>query len=214
MRAAVCCPGPSLDPDRVRRGGFEVVIGVNRAVEAVRCDWWCFGDPQPFGWFQPVGEPPPALAVGPNCLKHVLAEPWAKRFKVAYRGEDRTQGLAWAELGRRPAGRGWMTFSFTAAIVLAANFGARRIDCFGADLAGETDFAGRWAERRDEKRWPIERYWLAWTLSWIRRQTEARVARHGVRGRRSARASSVAPAARFYEGGPPSAVSDQQETEG
>jgi len=173
VRVALLSCGPSLS--RTWRPslaiGYRLIIGVNRAVERQRCDWWACLDHEAFQWFEPTD----------NSTPRVLT--WS-------RSAARLAALAPERLGRHewrstesvdvPLGRpSWATYSGTSALALAMDLGASVIDCYGVDLAGSADFAGRRQAKRDERRWGKE------TAIW---SDLVRLA-----GRRSIRVNRVAP---------------------
>ena len=172
MRVAIACPGPSLSrtvegPGFARARAYDAVIGVNKAVEAVACDWWVFADRQCFGWFTPTrGQAGlwPRLCVGPGVMDHIFAEPYGEDFRAVF--QDR--GSEARKLTTTPAGRGWMTFTTAIAIVLGQKLGATTITLVGCDLAGERDFTGQPWPRRDATRWHLERTHLGWVIRWCR----------------------------------------------
>lgn len=165
--AAILCPGPSLArvaPETV--AAYDARIGVNRAVLHVACEWWATLDGNLFsaaaGFTPPVNQPCLVCSRGTYCsLRRVHTElqdwPWLDTRQIDCPGDPLHQLR-------------WRKFSFTTAIVLAAKLGARKIDCFGADMLGEADWDGHTDPRnkRDETRtdaagkvlqgrWPMER---------------------------------------------------------
>ena len=147
-RAAVLCPGPSLvETYAPREGEFQLVIGVNRAVGRFRCHSWVMLDARTFRLVVPVGQPvivasravyKLACASNPDAVRHAF---------LAHR-----PGLVPTDEVR------WNAFGSTTAIELAARLGARQIDVFGMDMAGDKDFDGYCDDRQDRttERWARE----------------------------------------------------------
>lgn len=147
MRIAVLCPGPSLTrtyPDADR--AHDIVIGVNRAVLAFRCDWWSFMDRHVFHEWRP--DYPVKLFTLDNVsvsTSHIEA---FNACEVLVHPAMRTS--------RRCA---WNTFSATSALVLAAeHLRADTVDVYGADMVGAADYDGKTDPRfnRTDKRWGKE----------------------------------------------------------
>lgn len=157
MRAAVLCSGPSLTVTWPRRDGeFDIVIGVNAAVEFTQCDWWSVGDWAPLGWYTV----PPRVGVcsQDDCLRHL------RDGAVRPKCELPPRRVAWSELPLVP------TYSSIAALGLAALLGAKRVVYFGDDKDGISDFRGQDLENRARHdRWGKERAVLASVLPGIQR---------------------------------------------
>jgi hypothetical protein len=149
MNACVLCPGPSLgrflgDPSRPQ---YDLTIGVNRAVEAISCDYWVALDTCTFGLTMVVGKP--MLVTGKGHYRQMC-----RRWPAAEEFEHLDlMGLTTKHLPSR-----WRTKSFLTAIVLAYTKGATEIDCYGVDWKGSADFDGRTfpEQKRTEKRWAKE----------------------------------------------------------
>lgn len=136
MNVAVLCPGPTLLDTFC--GGYDLLIGVNRAVLAVPCDWWTFYDPRVWRKCHPKPEPriftsrDMAGALGiENCLTY--------------------------EVVKRKHGDNcfWRKFSATSALVLACYLGADHIDMHGAGMVGDKDYDGTTdpSNHRTDGRW-------------------------------------------------------------
>lgn len=164
-RAAVLCPGPSLASwlPRLRGGGegeFDLVVAVNRTAKEWPADYWAILDAESFTDVTPVGTP--ELVIPEKQYKRLtrLVPDVGERFNVHLR----------EALACPPRSTFWHQWSATLAVVMAWNVGARRIEVFGADLAGTADFDGVTLERhdRDARRWRRERgAWLL-TSTWLR----------------------------------------------
>lgn len=147
MKVAILNPGPSLsmydDGGGDLRGGYDLVVGVNRAATKHRCDVWLACDVpavQNFGK-DVIGSP--LLVTGTESWGVIDANHW-------WRGEMIAQDKYLSVMDH---GNGWTTFSCTSAIAYAAFRGATEIDLYGADWSGEKDFDGVAAgENRSESR--------------------------------------------------------------
>lgn len=158
MKAAVLCPGPSVNQTWKSRDGYECVAGVNRAVHRAPCDLWVSLDPTPFEqlpvhWF--------------------TSEATARTLKGCGRA---LTGGAIDEVERHfdtiphdMGGAAWCTFTSTAALVAMFLRGAKQIDVFGYDATNAPDFDGaslhtnnRNADRWDHEAtcWRIVTKWL------------------------------------------------------
>lgn len=145
MTAIVLSPGPSLS--RVTRHDLtgDVTIGVNRAVHALPCDWWAFGDDRMYRTY-PAGYP----------LKISTNDESKRRLNL-------TDCLTWESIPLDVPQ--WRLFSFTAAIVTAWHLGASTIRIYGCDWAGVSDYDGHQYQFKDESaavtrqpdRWERER---------------------------------------------------------
>ena len=150
LRAAVLCPGPSLSPFE-DTDAHDVRIGVNRAAGAVRCEYWVALDVHTAGITTPRGKP--VVVNKPNIHRQMCDE-----FPcVSQLSHLSVEGLRL----RRPGSEkiNWQRFGLTVAVVLAAELGAARIDCFGVDWCGQSDFDGfrHTRNRRTDSRWQRER---------------------------------------------------------
>lgn len=150
VRAAVLCPGPSLTAF-AGRVGYDLVIGVNRAVGLFPCDYWVMLDDHTFDIAHPIGTPR-VLCPRDQWAKvsRRTANGAAKDFKVL--APEDVDGT----LPRRQTP--WHKWSATAAIALACHLGATEIDCWGMDWEGTADWDGdtRPFHCRDEARWHNE----------------------------------------------------------
>jgi hypothetical protein len=170
MRIALLSCGQSLNP---YKGDAQFAIGVNRAVERFKCDLWCFGDWQTFGMFRPLGKP--GVTTSADSLFGLY-----KKFPEA----KRLPAVVWSELdGPERRLCNWPCFSATAALVVAANLRATRIDCFGCDMVGRADFDGvvPASVNRDEDRWRRERVIWQQVADWLNGRG-IELVRHGLTG--------------------------------
>ena len=149
-RIAILCPGPSLR-EFGDREGYDVRIGVNRAVEAYRCDYWVALDRRTFGMTKPLGRP---TLVSHDSAYRQMCRQWPEAETFPH--------LSYQSLDPLSPRVRWRKFSATTALVLASHLGASSIDCWGADWTGETDFDG-YTHRRQNRtlsRWRQEaRLW-------------------------------------------------------
>jgi hypothetical protein len=152
-RIAVLCPGPSLLTFK-ELDAYDVRIGVNRAAEAVRCDYWVALDVHTAGITLPQGQP--VVVNTPDTHSQMCSEfPYVSRL-----GHMSLASLRLDCSKREPIN--WRRFGLTVAMVLGAQLGADRVDCFGVDWHGQADFDGsrHIRNRRSESRWQREqRLW-------------------------------------------------------
>lgn len=154
-RAAVLCPGPSLESFPGREG-YDVLIGVNRAAGRFACDYWAMLDAVPFYHTTPIGAPA-ALCQYPEWVK-VLKYIADGGNPCPHRHLDLKDVDAWLrpELHGVPAR---FKYSMLAGITLAHAIGAVEVDVYGADWAGTQDFDGVELAKncRDDRRWRLEK---------------------------------------------------------
>jgi len=147
MRIALLSCGPSLPRwEWVNRSDYAVVVGVNRAVARYSCDWWSAGDAECFTAVRPIGRP--------HLWTHA-----ATLYRIGREHPTRAtehEAAVYHRCERKP----WTIYSATAALMLALEVKATRIDCFGVDMAGTQDWDGSERGCRDESRWSRER--AAW----------------------------------------------------
>lgn len=148
MLVSVLSPGPSLANVTREDLSDSLIIGVNRAVHHLRCDWWCFGDDRMYRTYKP--DYPVEITTNEEMrrrLKLEVAVTWESLYP-SYSPETR-----------------WYQFSFTAAIAIAASLGATQVNVYGCDWAGASDFDGHRYTFKDEEaektrtpdRWERER---------------------------------------------------------
>jgi len=153
-RAAILCPGPSLTAFD-DRAGHDVRIGVNRAAEAYRCDYWVALDAHTFGMCEPVGRP---VLVCRTATYTKMCRRWPAAGEFEHLATNRLPGP------RTRSKLRWRAYSATTALVLAAHLRSGSVDCWGVDWAGRADFDGYThpRQRRDGRRWDRERkIWTA-----------------------------------------------------
>ena len=165
MKAAVLCPGPSLGACKLR-AGFDLVIGVNRAVNFAACGYWSLSDgARVFNDSRPIGMPvlitsrsmhTDMARTAPESRNHDYLDLYDIATRYPFKPID------------------WALFSTTTAIVASAYLGAKSIDVYGADMAGTLDFDGHHADhyQRDDDRWRRE--------AGILGQVKAMLARDGI----------------------------------
>lgn len=155
MRAAILCSGPSLQASWAwRKETYDVIIGVNAAVEFWPTDWWCCGDWEALTWFK---RPPKvgicSIADALRCVRegNVKSQfPW-----------QHLQLMPWEDLPIH------QRFSSIMALGLAYKLGATVADYFGDDKAGKIDYTGAIdPHREDSARWEDEKGQLAQVLQW------------------------------------------------
>jgi hypothetical protein len=167
VRVALLSCGESLN---AYSGGGDMLIGVNRAATLHACDLWCIGDWQTFGMFKPLGDP--------RVTTH--ADGWFGLVRKY--GEQKKTPLLWNDLDGPDSRKCfWQCFSATAALVVAANLRATRIDCFGCDMVGRADFDGvvPASVNRDEDRWRRERVIWQQVADWLNGRG-IELVRHGI----------------------------------
>ena len=165
MRAAILCPGPSLDVTWPNDGWqFDLVIAVNRAALTHRCDWWAFCDGEKFGkWMAGMKKRPPRIVASSNAVSLIEKKGFNDLFR---KFEHRVfEGI----FDRVPTSLCWPVYSATAAAAFAFSEGARRIDFYGADMEGVEDFDGATdpTNNRTAQRWQHERENWAKLLPWL-----------------------------------------------
>jgi hypothetical protein len=164
VRIAILCPGPSLKVTwSWRKGTYDLIIGVNAAVEFWPCDWWCVGDWEALTWYK--RSPNIGICSIRDALRHVREKTIALKFPW-----ESLQMISWEDLAIH------QRFSSIMALGLANTLGATRVDYFGDDKAGNTDYTGQIDPLRStagpagNDRWGDERAQLALALEWARQQ--------------------------------------------
>lgn len=151
-KVAVLCPGPSLKAFP-GRGDYAVLVGVNRAVGFVECDYWVMLDAISYELVEPIGDP----------IVVTAADQWREVRRIgsvaerAKKARTITPDCVNASLPRELTR--WRTWSATTAIALAFHIGATWIDCYGMDWKGQADYDGHMHPNhgRDDSRWMRER---------------------------------------------------------
>lgn len=144
MRIALLGCGPSLanypGPD-----DFGMVIGVNRAATAYRCNWWSVGDAETYWRYQPTLKGLPLTWTHQNTAERI----------------GRHAGLFTGKSYGRDERKTWTLYSATAGLWLAGALGTQVI-CYGCDMAGELNWDGSAEPTADRTpaRWERER--AAW----------------------------------------------------
>jgi len=175
MHAVVLCPGPSLRRYLAAPVGADLTIGVNRAAEAVRCDWLAAIDCGIVSHMKIKGNP--ALFTSSKTWGRALAEGAApSRFcEVLSHEEIRFTTTC-------PASPGWKVFSITTALVLAEFLQATEIELFGADWNGIADWdrtiPPNATQTRSPNRWSAERHKFDHVLKWLERDCGIQVSQH------------------------------------
>lgn len=164
MRAAVLCPGPSLHEtfgplvaERGAKGGFDVLIGVNRACVWYAVDYACIHDHDCLHLRYSPAERAALFERAPTLIsdltemgKMLERYPQVGGLHRIHKGQ-----IDLPDTG--PQGHvGWKAYSEPLAIAAAAWLGARRICTFGNDWSGVLDTDGGQGaapDNRNEARW-------------------------------------------------------------
>jgi hypothetical protein len=147
MQAVVLCPGPSLAD--FEHYGADLLIGVNRAAAARRCDVWAAGD-------APMVERYASDVLGtPLLLTDQGTASTLFNAGKLWRGET----FIFQDLSSFcPLPLQWDLFSATVALVYAAWRGCSSIRTYGMDWSGTQDFDGVGGfGNRSPERWELER---------------------------------------------------------
>ena len=158
-RAAVLCPGDSL----LEYSGddYDLVIAVNRAVNAYRCDYWVCLDSWTYKEMaDPIGRPTIV------CRKAIR-----EQIEAMHDGMQLVQ-LDFSnpdDIDLSTEGAKWPQFGSTISVALAVSLGATRIDCYGIGLTGRKDFDGFTdkRQRRTKGRWRVERRIFEQFIPWL-----------------------------------------------
>ncbi len=144
MKAAICCPGPSLNLLDAPPAA-DILIGVNRAILRFPCQWLAAMDYTTVKQLHREGATMPSL--------FTREQTWAD---VKHKFGPFPQFITTDQIAI-PVRR-WAFKTAPAALVLAAHLGATSIDVFGADWTNEPDFDGQLIDgtQRDEARWNDE----------------------------------------------------------
>ena len=142
-------------------------IGVNRAVEAVACDWWVLGDWQGLEDFTPIGRP--GLVV-PRVIFERL-EQHVHEVKLYDIHEYKIRGVEqvhYEDIATDcPVPLSPQTWSFAAALVFAETLGPKIIEVVGCDWSGDQDWDGKHFAERTEQRWERERNDVMRVIEWL-----------------------------------------------
>ena len=151
MLAHLLCPGPSLSVYR-QPEPRPLTIAVNRAALAYECDWWAAVD----------------YPMVKHNRRHVLGAPALCSARQQFEKFREQHGCCiedglwpkWRMPGINPTA--YSLYSFSAAMVLALQLGATRLEVFGADWRGTADYDGAQAgENRSDQRWENESRFFA-----------------------------------------------------
>lgn len=160
MKAAILCPGPSLEKFP-GRDGFDLLIGVNRAATKIAVDVWACGDwpLQQQVYENVIGSPILFTALNSSeTILHGFTDAPQRHPCVPWRGEVRI----FENIDPGIKSVDWDFFTFNAAIGYAVVAGANQIKAFGADWSGTKDFDGVEAgNTRTIDRWQLERWMFA-----------------------------------------------------
>ena len=149
MTAGVLCPGPSLARQLPEPGEFALTIGVNRAVQFARCDYWAMLDGHTFGIVTRILGSPKLICTHGTFARLARKKPAARA--LGYLDTDK--------ISLRDDMAPWRKWGMTTGIAAAAHLGAKRIEVRGADWDGTTDFDGYRDQHqsRTPERWERER---------------------------------------------------------
>ena len=143
MRVGVLSAGPSLAKTYCPGADTDVRIGVNAAASLFECDWWSCGDGATFARVEPVGRPI-VFTMTPDD-GHLRTPQVAKRL-------SEHEVVRWSSIKPRVSPpKCWTNYSITAALALAVDLGASRIDIYGHDMTGTVDCAGYRLAKRAEQ---------------------------------------------------------------
>ncbi len=160
MKAAICCPGPSLPQTWMGRHPYDTVWAVNRALMVVDADWLSAGDAPLFAGLLPDdARPRQGVITMADTIRGFRDKPgwtgltWHSWESYALMDEHLALG--------RP-----ISWSVQAALCHAYALGARTIDLYGCDGLRSTtilDCTGYGGEDRSQDRWQREALDLAIT---------------------------------------------------
>ena len=156
--ATILCPGPSLAEAISTLQSLSSdapFFGINRAVEAVECDYWIAIDHKTFDEVTPKGTP--AIITTLETAKKI-----DRNVLRAYRSKPVPDHLP-------PVGTGWANFSTLLGITTAYDLGFNRIVLYGADMNGVNDWDGKQSSRvnRTETRWQKEHRQYSRLVTWM-----------------------------------------------
>lgn len=155
MNIAVLSPGPSLA--RIHEedlSGFDLLIGVNHAVERFECDWWVALDSTTLKNVKPLGTP------------DLYTQRKTKEWLTKRQRPERPRLIE--DYQETDIPRNACIYSTPCAVALAGQLGD--VTLIGADMEGSRDFAGREGENRTPKRWQREREVLDRITKWLEKR--------------------------------------------
>ncbi|QNN23523.1 hypothetical protein HED60_14980 [Planctomycetales bacterium ZRK34] len=159
VAAAMDLPGPRKHHAPGARP-YDLVIGVNTAVEYFACDWWSCADAHRFE------------EIKPNCIRRpslfMLAPERDKLMRRCPEQLAEHDVVGWDEIfAKVDADPKWQNWSAPSALVLARHLGARSIDCYGVDLVGGVDCTGKACCHRNPGRWEREAELWQTIVNWL-----------------------------------------------
>ncbi len=149
MKSIVLSPGPSLATYTPQPCDF--VVGVNRAAQLHRVDYWSCGDTPAIQSFNEkvIGSP---TIICPRVTMDALND-----HKFVWRGEFACSTDLLVPF-IHPAEVNWPWCSMLVGLTFAAWKGATQIELYGADWDGKNDWDGEAAgKNRSEDRWREEK---------------------------------------------------------
>lgn len=161
MKAAVLCPGPSLQFLRSPVVGYDATWAVNTALKLQDADWFSAADMPLYKGL--VADRRPrigALTMGSTMEKARTLPDWLGVKKW----------VPWSNVSfidRHVKTGRHINWSLQAALCHAAELGAKTIDIYGCDLAGTVDASGYGGEERTEDRWQREARDLQFTTEFL-----------------------------------------------
>ena len=203
MRVALLSAGPSLGLYEDHRGTYDLVVAINTSAMKYPCDWWCFKD-QPFmrhvGEGRRYGLPAEPRPTGLCILGKRIENEYRAWVRVDENGVDEWKiypfdpdVVAWANTCQIRNMADWEFNGFTGhgqkshdmwkkltigmALMLCYQLGASSIDCFGVDMDGIEDYAGRTYGNRTDERWEMERPIFEHVKGWLE-ERDITVTRH------------------------------------
>ncbi len=159
--AIVLCPGPSLAAaiSALKGCGSDALfIGVNRAVEAVECDYWAAIDWKTIDEGKPKGKP-----------EIITIETARQRLSIKGVEVARAYQTKARQAHMPPTETGWLNYSMLLAIAAAYDMGCTEIRLYGADMQGVEDWDGHQVGRvtRTPERWAKEQAQFGKLVEWL-----------------------------------------------
>lgn len=154
---AILCPGPSLLKTFNDAMAYDIRIGVNRAAEAFRCDYWAALDVFSPTISSPLGSPF-WFCCPENYRTCTEADP--SLLRMPHYSDERIT---------LPKSLNWNWYTYPAALALAYDLGATIIDVYGNDASGVVCFDGKAfpSQHRTDARWKREASAVELVVSYI-----------------------------------------------
>jgi hypothetical protein len=169
--AQIICPGPSLAGHIGKLPQADLRIGVNRAICAVPCDWWVFGDWIALRDFSPIGKP--------KIFTHSNVDEQLQRnvgplhyYSIRMQVLDAVERVNQEDITTEcPIPLNPCTWSLVSALIFTRwkmPVFLSRIDLYGVDWSGDQDWDGHKCSERNDYRWERERSDVMRTVQWLR----------------------------------------------